>query len=146
MIQLLKIMDFDSDGFITPKEFEAFRTILACAGLDDCVVMDWIELFEKFADEDNKVPIKKVGEFVKLMDELEETEEESQEERQAIRNLFYFFDENGDGKLSKTEAKIGFGRCEYEWDDEMEELFESVKDSDGKVSIKGELLVIKSQS
>ena len=99
-------MDFDSDGFITPKEFEAFRTILACAGLDDCVVMDWIELFEKFADEDNKVPIKKVGEFVKLMDALEETEEESPEERQATRNLLYFFDENGDGKLSKTEVKI----------------------------------------
>ena len=85
---------------------------------------------------------------VALFDEIAVglAEEESQEERQAIRNLFYFFDENGDGKLSKTEAKIGFGRCEYEWDDEMEELFESVKDSDGKVSIEGELLVIKSQS
>ena len=63
-----------------------------------------MEILGSFADDDLKVPIKKVGEFVKLLEELTESKEDK--ENQAFRKLLNFFDENGDGKLSKTEAKM----------------------------------------
>ena len=134
MIELLQNMDFDSDGFITPEEFHA-SVILEGSSADDPLVGDMMEILGSFADDDLKVPIKKVGEFVKLLEELTESKEDK--ENQAFRKLLNFFDENGDGKLSKPEAKIGFGRIDA-WDDEMEEVFDAMKDGDGKVSIEGE--------
>ena len=64
---------------------------------------------------------------------------ESNEEALEIREkVFKFFDENGDGKLSKAEAKAGFGRMDA-WKGEMEDVFEELKDDKGEVSIKGEM-------
>ena len=55
-----------------------------------------------------------------------------------MKKLFKFFDESGDGKLSKAEAKIGFERMDL-WKGKMDEVFEELKDDEGKVSIKGEM-------
>ena len=61
---------------------------------------------------------------------------ESNEEALEIREkVFKFFDENGDGKLSKAEAKVGFERLSKNvlsrpWKGDMEKVFdvwESVK-------------------
>ena len=54
------------------------------------------------------------------------------------KKLFKFVDENGDGKLSKAEAKAGFGRMDA-WKGDMEDVFEELKDDKGEVSIKGEM-------
>ena len=53
MIELLKNMDFDSDGFITPEEFHA-SVILEGASADDPIVGDMMEILGSFADDDLK--------------------------------------------------------------------------------------------
>ena len=64
---------------------------------------------------------------------------ESNEEALEIREkVFKFFDENGDGKLSEAEAKIGFEKLDM-WKDDMDKVFEELKDDEGKVSIEGEM-------
>ena len=57
----------------------------------------------------------------------------------VVKKLFKFFDENGDGKLSKAEAKTGFSSLGC-WEGDIENVFEELKDDDGKVSIEGEIL------
>ena len=42
--------------------------------------------------------------------------ESNDDELKMMNKLFNFFDENGDGKLSRVEAKVGFERVEM-WED-----------------------------
>ena len=63
----------------------------------------------------------------------------SEENRfEALEKLFKFFDKNGDGKLSKVEASLGFSRI-GRWEGKMENVFEELKGDDGKVSIEGDM-------
>ena len=64
--------------------------------------------------------------------------ESKKDKLKVVKKLFKFVDENGDGKLSKAEAKAGFGRMDA-WKGEMEDVFEELKDDKGEVSIKGEM-------
>ena len=75
--------------------------------------------------------------FFKLLEGLEKSESKEQALK-ATENLFKFFDENGDGKLSEAEAKIGFEKLDM-WKDDMDKVFEELKDDEGKVSIEGEM-------
>ena len=136
VMELLKTMDLDSDGFITPEELHA-KIKLEGASTEDWF-MDTLLTYGRFAADDGKVKIKKVGDFVKILEEFDEIENDDQE-NQALRKLFNFFDENGDGKLSKTEAKIGIRRRDGRaWDSDDDEMFDKLKDEQGKVSIEGE--------
>ena len=66
-------------------------------------------------------------------------ETSSEENRfEALEKLFKFFDKNGDGKLSKVEASLGFSRI-GRWEGKMENVFEELKGDDGKVSIEGDM-------
>ena len=81
--------------------------------------------------------------FFKLLEGLEKSESKGQALK-ATENLFKFFDENGDGKLSKAEAKVGFERLSKNvlsrpWKGDMEKVFDELKDDQGKVSIEGEM-------
>ena len=81
--------------------------------------------------------------FFKLLEGLEKSESKEQALK-ATENLFKFFDENGDGKLSKAEAKVGFERLSKNvlsrpWKGDMEKVFDELKDDQGKVSIEGEM-------
>ena len=74
--------------------------------------------------------------FFHIMEFLETSKENPVE---ALEKLFKFFDKNGDGKLSKVEAKTGFSSLGC-WEGDIENVFEELKDDDGKVSIEGEIL------
>ena len=79
------------------------------------------------------------GHFPEFFQLLENVETSSEENRfEALEKLFKFFDKNGDGKLSKVEASLGFSRI-GRWEGTMENVFEELKDDDGKVSIEGEM-------
>ena len=67
-----------------------------------------------------------------------DTAESNKDLLKVLNKLFNFFNENGDGKLSRVEAKVGFERAEM-WEGNMDEVFEELKDDQGKVSIKGEM-------
>ena len=136
MIEVLKQYDLDSDGFITPEEFE-FSVILSGGSMDDTGTASMKDMIEVFADEYGRVPIRKVAKFYKILDELNAAKEGSPEKLQALRKLLKSFDESGDGKLCQTEAKIGFGRINS-WHGKMDRVFDQLKDGDGKVSIEGE--------
>ena len=75
--------------------------------------------------------------FFKIMESMEKSESKK-DTLKAMKKLFKFFDESGDGKLSKAEAKIGFERMDL-WKGHMDEVFEELKDDKGQVSIKGEM-------
>ena len=75
--------------------------------------------------------------FFKIVENIENCESK-EDTMKVLKKLFKFFDENGDGKLSKAEAKIGFERMDL-WKGKMDEVFEELKDDQGKVSIKGEM-------
>jgi len=132
---LLKNIDLNGDGFLTPVEFRA--SIMENFGEDyepDSDDEDFFELLGSFADDDDRVKIKKVTDFLKIMKSLENCESKK-DTLKVVKKLFKFFDENGDGKLSKAEAKAGFGRMDA-WKGEMEDVFEELKDDKGEVSIK----------
>ena len=79
------------------------------------------------------------GHFPEFFQLLENVETSSEENRfEALEKLFKFFDKNGDGKLSKVEASLGFSRI-GRWEGKMENVFEELKGDDGKVSIEGEI-------
>ena len=78
--------------------------------------------------------------FFKIVESIENCESK-EDTMKVLKKLFKFFDENGDGKLSKAEAKIGFERMDL-WKGEMDEVFEELKDDQGKVSIKGEMTCV----
>ena len=79
------------------------------------------------------------GHFPEFFQLLENVETSSEENRfEALEKLLKFFDKNGDGKLSKAEASLGFSRI-GRWEGKMENVFEELKDDDGKVSIEGEM-------
>ena len=67
-----------------------------------------------------------------------DTAESNKDLLKVLNKLFNFFDENGDGKLSRVEAKVGFERVEM-WEGGMDKVFNELKDDEGKVSIKGEM-------
>ena len=67
-----------------------------------------------------------------------DTAESNKDMLKVLNKLFNFFDENGDGKLSRVEAKVGFERVEM-WEGSMDKVFDELKDDEGKVSIKGEM-------
>ena len=56
---------------------------------------------------------------------------------EGLGKLFKFFDENGDGKLSKVEAQNGFEMI-GKWEGAMKDDFEAMAGEDGKVPIEGE--------
>ena len=56
--------------------------------------------------------------FFKIMENIENCESK-EDTMKVLKNLFKFFDENGDGKLSKAEAKIGFERMDL-WKGHMD--------------------------
>ena len=105
MIEVLKQYDLDSDGYITPEEFE-FSVILSGGSMDDAGTASMKDMIEVFADEYGRVPIRKVAKFYKILDELNAAKEGSPEKLQALRKLLKSFDENGDRKLCQTEAKM----------------------------------------
>ena len=76
--------------------------------------------------------------FFKIVESIENCESK-EDTMKVLKNLFKFFDENGDGKLSKAEAKIGFERMDA-WKGTMDEVFEELKDDQGRVSIEGEMI------
>ena len=79
------------------------------------------------------------GHFPEFFQLLENVETSSEENRfEALEKLFKFFDKNGDGKLSKVEASLGFSRI-GRWEGKMENVFEELKGDNGKVSIEGEM-------
>ena len=78
--------------------------------------------------------------YFKILESLEKSESKK-DTLKAMKKLFKFFDESGDGKLSKAEAKIGFERMDL-WKGKMDEVFEELKDDQGKVSIKGEMTCV----
>merc|ERR1712004_765069 len=130
---LLKNIDLNGDGFLTPVEFRA--SMMENFGEDyepDSDDEDFFELLGSF--DDDKVKIKKVTDFLKIMESLENCESKK-DKLKVAKKLFKFVDENGDGKLSKAEAKAGFGRMDA-WKGEMEDVFEELKDDKGEVSIK----------
>ena len=57
---------------------------------------------------------------------------------EGLGKLFKFFDENGDGKLSKVEAQNGFEMI-GKWEGAMKDDFEAMAGEDGKVPIEGEM-------
>ena len=67
-----------------------------------------------------------------------DTAESNKDMLKVLNKLFNFFDENGDGKLSRVEAKVGFERLDA-WEGDMDKVFDGLKDDEGKVSIKGEM-------
>ena len=56
---------------------------------------------------------------------------------EGLGKLFKFFDENGDGKLSKVEAQNGFEMI-GKWEGAIKDDFEAMAGEDGKVPIEGE--------
>ena len=76
--------------------------------------------------------------FFKIMESMEKSESKK-DTLKAMKKLFKFFDESGDGKLSKAEAKTGFERMDL-WKGKMDEVFEELKDDQGRVSIEGEMI------
>merc|ERR1711936_925090 len=130
---ILKFLDLNSDGFITGEEV---RDSIIKAGGEDYQLtekdMALITIIASFADADGKVPSKEVVEFFQLLENVETSSEENRIE--ALEKLFKFFDKNGDGKLSKAEASLGFSRI-GRWEGNMENVFEVLKGDDGKVSI-----------
>ena len=73
--------------------------------------------------------------FFNIVESMENCDSK-EDTMKVLKKLFKFFDEEGDGKLSKAEAKIGFERMDL-WKGKMDEVFEELKDDEGKVSIKG---------
>merc|ERR1712137_84444 len=72
---LLKNIDLNGDGFLTPVEFRA--SIMENFGEDyepDSDDEDFFELLGSFADDDDRVKIKKVTDFLKIMKSLENCE------------------------------------------------------------------------
>merc|ERR1712140_109412 len=115
---ILKFLDLNSDGFITGEEVR--DSIIKECGEDYQLTekdLEFIAIIGTFADADGKVPTKEVVEFFQLLEKL-----------------LKFFDKNGDGKLSKAEASLGFSLI-GRWEGKMENVFEELKDDDGKVSI-----------
>jgi len=129
---ILKDFDLDGDGFVTPDEVSA--SMMENDYEPDSDDLDFLEMIGTFADEDGRVKIKKVTDFFKIVENIENCESK-EDTMKVLKNLFKFFDENGDGKLSKAEAKIGFERMDL-WKGKMDEVFEELKDDEGKVSIK----------
>ena len=78
------------------------------------------------------------GHFTEFFQILEIVETSKENPVEALEKLFKFFDKNGDGKLSKAEASLGFSRI-GRWEGKMENVFEELKGDDGKVSIEGEM-------
>ena len=153
----LEKLDLDGDGLVTPDEIEASREKMDLGE-------DTYQFLETFADEDGKIKIEKVlgkdSNKVLTLDsktkKYETTQQtlyfpdffqivedfgacESKEDKlKGFEKLFKFFDENGDGKLSEAEAKLGFKKLGM-WKDDMDKVFEELKDDEGKVSIEGEM-------
>merc|ERR1712140_10435 len=130
---ILKFLDLNSDGFITGEEVR--DSIIKECGEDYQLTekdLEFIAIIGSFADADGKVPTKEVMEFFQLLENVETSSEENRFE--ALEKLFKFFDKNGDGKLSKVEASLGFSRI-GRWEGKMENVFEELKGDDGKVSI-----------
>merc|ERR1712241_140163 len=140
MKALLKGYDLNSDGFLTPHE--VITSVVKSKGEDYIPTADeedFFEMLKSFTNDDGRVKIKKVTDFFKLLEGLEKSESKGQALK-ATENLFKFFDENGDGKLSKAEAKVGFERLSKNvpsrpWKGDMEKVFDELKDDQGKVSI-----------
>merc|ERR1711894_306103 len=130
---ILKFLDLNSDGFITGEEVR--DSIIKECGEDYQLTkkdLEFIAIIGSFADADGKAPTKEVVEFFQLLENVETSSEENRFE--AIEKLLKFFDKNGDGKLSKVEASLGFSRI-GRWEGKMENVFEKLKGDDGKVSI-----------
>ena len=152
-IQVIKAMleelDLNRDGFVTTAE------VLSIMGEVDA---DDEEFFESLGlsltDENDKVKIEKVAgrysktqkiwnnieciftEFLQILESFENADKKL--DKELLNKLFNFFDENGDGKLSRVEAKVGCERFDM-WKGGIDEIFEELKDDEGKVSIKGEM-------
>merc|ERR1712062_576855 len=125
MMVILKYLDLDRDGFITEEEVK--KTIIEKNGEDSPFVGEageFLALFGQFRDADGKVPLKKIAEFMKTSTDMVE----------GLGKLFKFFDENGDGKLSKVEAQNGFEMI-GKWEGAMKDDFEAMAGEDGKVPI-----------
>ena len=114
------------------------------------------KILESIADDDGKVKIEKVlgkyskhiktimmlstlyfPEFFQIVEGFK-TCESKEDSLKVFKKLCKFSDENGDGKLSEAEAKIGFERMNI-WEGQMEKVFEELKDDQEKVSIEGEM-------
>ena len=128
--QTLQKLDLNGDGILTVEEvihtFESKKE------------MEWnhdlMALLTDFADTENKVEIDKVVQFFSFMEDFSTSDDPEQGKKVMLRFL-RFIDDNGDGSLSRTEAKNGFEKMKM-WQD-IKEIFDDLENDQGKVLIKG---------
>ena len=124
--QQLQELDLNGDGMITTEEV---------LDLVEKQETDWnvelMALLTDFADNEGKVPIGKVVEYFKIMEEFASGGPE--EGKKVMLKFLHFIDDNGDGRISRYEAKKGFEKMKI-WPD-MKPIFEGIACDEGKVSI-----------
>ena len=125
--QQLQELDLNGDGLITTEEV---------LDLVEKKETDWnvelMALLTEFADNEGKVPIDKVVEYFKIMEEFASGGPE--EGKKVMLKFLHFIDDNGDGRISRCEAKKGFEKMQI-WPD-VKPIFYVLACEKGKVSIK----------
>ena len=125
IVELVRELDVNGDGMLSPQE------VKNAIDQDD----ELVELIGSLANSRGLVMADKVIEFFIMLEEVEDAAETGANKR-MLTKLYNFIDENGDGKLSDKEVKIGLKRFNL-WDDVTKEIFNSLKGQDGKVKVKG---------
>ena len=125
--QQLQKLDRNNDGILTAQEvLDMFEN----QGTD--FNFELMLLLTEFADMEGKVHIDKVVKYLQIMDEFASAAG-PEEEKKVMLNFLHFIDDNGDGRISRYEAKKGFEKMKI-WPD-VKPIFEGLACDEGKVSI-----------